>query len=903
MRHLSTFAIALCLLLGVAASAHAQTGKLTGTVTERGTDEPLIGVNVSLEGTTVGDQTDVDGKFTIIGVRPGTYTVIASYVGFNTVRTENVRIQIDLTTRVDIVMGEQVIEGEEVIVTAERPLVQRDLTATTSVVGGAEIRAAPVDNLQDVVNLQAGVVNGHFRGGRLGEVGYWVDGLPVTDVFNGGLGVSVENTAVEELQVVTGAFNAEYGQALSGIVNVVTRDGNNDFSGSVSAFTGDYLSSDSDIFLGIDDVSPTAVRNVEGNFSGPVVKDRLWFFASGRYFGNDGFLKGQQVFGLNDVGYNAQGQLSILNPGGSGDSSLVDFAPYERYSGQFKLTYRMFRNTRLAANVFYSQDEGRSADYGLLLLPDARSYNRSTSRNAYLKLTQTISNTTFLDVGLTNTFTTFRDRLYDDPLDERYLDNDFAGFSDFLRTAGFRAGGTNNGRFERSTNTWLVKADLTSQITEINLAKIGVEVRQHELDFLDQFTVVRERDNLRTVATTGSYTYRPIEASAYVQDKIEFGSLVVNVGLRFDYFDSKGRVFQDPTDPDAVFLERRLAGGGDTDDVNYTPDAFFEDASAKYQFSPRLGVAFPITDGGVVHFSYGQFFQTPQFSYLYQNPYFQLGAGGSGLIGLIGNANLEPEQTISGEIGLKQQLTGSSAIELTAYYRDIRNLTGTATDPIQISGTSARYGRLLNSDFGFVRGLVARFDQRVGTGLFASVDYTFQVARANSSDPSQAYNAAAARGEIETQIVPTAWDQRHTANFSLNYDAEGKWGFGIIASIGSGEPYTPSQSTIQTGSIIPGRIPLNSEIKPMIYNADLNVFRNITLGGFKAQIFARADNLFDVRTEYGIFGDTGRATYSLQQNIDERNFTGNRDLLDRFYQRPYFYGEPRRVVMGLQVSF
>lgn len=334
-----------------------------------------------------------------------------------------------------------------------------------------------------------------------------------------------------------------------------------------------------------------------------------------------------------------------------------------------------------------------------------------------------------------------------------------------------------------------------------------------------------------------------------------------------------------------------------------TPDELFDDASVKWQFSPRLGVAFPITDGGVVHFSYGQFFQTPQFSYLYQNPYFNLGSGSSGLSGLIGNADLKPEQTISGEIGLKQQVSNSSAIELTAYYRDIRNLTGTATDPIQLDGSSTRYGRLVNSDFGFVRGLVARFDQRIGGNLYASVDYTFQVARANASDPSQAYNAAAARGEIETQIVPTSWDQRHTANVSVNYDAAGKWGFGVIGSVGSGEPYTPVQNTQQTGQIIPGRIPLNSEVKPSVYNIDLNVFRNFTLGAMRAQLFARADNLFDVRTEYGIFGDTGRATYSLQQNVAERTFIGNPDVLDRFYQRPYFFGEPRRVVLGLQVSF
>ena len=138
-----------------------------------------------------------------------------------------------LTVVVDFELTDEVFGGQEVVIVAERPLVQKDLTATTAIVSGDEIRSLPVENFGQVIGLQAGVVNGHFRGGRMGEVGYWVDGMPVTDVFDGSLGVSVENNMVDELQVVTGAFNAEYGQAMSGIVNIVTRDGDNRFSGGI----------------------------------------------------------------------------------------------------------------------------------------------------------------------------------------------------------------------------------------------------------------------------------------------------------------------------------------------------------------------------------------------------------------------------------------------------------------------------------------------------------------------------------------------------------------------------------------------------------------------------------------------------------------------------------------------
>lgn len=896
----------LAVLLLAAPAAWAQTGKIQGRVVDE-TGEGLPGVNIRIEGTTQGTASNIDGEYVIIGVRPGTYTVTASYIGFTTQRVEGVRVQIDLTTEINFTMREETIEGEEVVVTAERALVQRDLTATTAIVGAAELEALPVENFQDVVNLQAGVVNGHFRGGRLGEVGYWVDGLPVSDVYNGGLGVAIENDMVQELQVVTGAFNAEYGQALSGIVNVVTKDGDNTFRGSLSGFAGDYLSSDTDLFPEVDQLSATNVRNVEGSLSGPVIRDRLWFFATGRYFGNDGYIGARDAFKARDIGYGPTGIQVLLNPGGSGDSSVVPLRPYEKISGQAKLTLRLTNNLRLSANLIASQEDSRNGSYGLLFFPDNRLHQRTNARTAYAKFTHTISNRTFYDLGITNTLSEYRQFLFEDFDDERYVDNDLSGGAGQFSTlvSGFLPGGTDNNRFSRSTNTWLVKADLTSQVNQTNLMKAGVEFRRHNLLFNDDYTVVVEDNTTGErqevfLASSGDYDYTPIEAAAYIQDKVELGGLIINAGVRFDYFNANGFVLRDPTDPRGVYQNDRRA---DPDCGDYVCDKYFEETTAKWQFSPRLGVAFPITEGGVIHFSYGHFFQTPNFEYLYQNPRFQLGAGGSGLVGLFGNANLKPEQTISGEIGLKQELTSTSAMEVTAYYRDIRNLTGTATAPIEIDGGGARYGLLQNSDFGFVRGVILRFDQRVGRDFFAGMDYTFQIARSNSSDPSQVYNAAAAKQELEKIIGPTDWDQRHTVNVSASYSSRGVWGFGVIGSVGSGTPYTPAEIPSITGREVPSTVVFNTETRPVVYDVDLTAYRNFSFGGFNLQVFTKIDNLLDTRNEYGVYGDTGRATYSLQQSLDARNFVGDERLLDRWYARPDFYSEPRRVVFGLSVNF
>lgn len=890
----STIMVVMVLLFARPDAALAQYGMIQGQVTERGTNDPLPGVNVSIEGTTLGTATDGNGRYAIIGVRPGTYTVVASFVGFETVRIENVRVQIDLTTSLNIQIGEQVIEGEEVIITAQRPLVQRDLTATTSVVSGEEMRALPVDNFADVVNLQAGVVNGHFRGGRLGEVGYWVDGLPVTDVFDGSLGVGIENSMVEEVQVVTGAFNAEYGQAMSGIVNVVTRDGTNDFRGGFSSFAGDYLSARQERFRNINDITPGGVRNVELDVSGPVLRNRLFFFASGRYFNNDGWMYGQRVFGYDDVGFDPTGRLNLENNLGSGDSSYVSLNPYERMGGTAKLTLRATNSIRLSASVIGGQEDFRSYDHFLTFHPDAQLNRFRRNYTAYLKMTHTLTPRLFYEIGVTNTASRYHHYLFEDPLSPNYRDHRFFDHRENLHFSNFAVGGTNNGRFERQTNTFLIKADVTSLVDRYNLVKAGIEFRQHELSYFDQFVEVENGERILT--TSGSYTNRPIEASGYIQDKLEFGSIIINAGLRFDYFDARSQVLADPRDP------RNFFSVGDNPRYDLANGEGTVPSTPSWQVSPRLGVAFPITAGGVIHFSYGYFFQTPNFELLFRNPQFNLDRVGSGLVGLVGNANLQPERTINGEIGLKQELTSTSAIEVTAYFRDIRDLAGSATDPIRLY-TNERYGMLMNSDFGFVRGVVLRYNQRFGPRVFVNADYTFQIAKGNSSDPAQVYNAAAARQELEQQIVPLNWDQRQTINVSGSYLGPGEWGMGFVARMGTGLPYTPDLTTLQTGVILPTTIPLNSETRPFTYNVDLNAYKNLRLAGGEAQIFARVDNLFDTANEFGVFGTTGRATYSLQKNVDAGNFQGDRAFLDAWYNRPDFFSEPRRVVLGLSYRF
>jgi hypothetical protein len=229
------------------------TGKLAGKVTIKDSGEPMIGANVIINDTNLGAATDADGNYYILQVPPGTYSVRFTMIGYQDLIMNNVRIQVDLTTTINASLSESVIGMNEVVVQAERPMIQTDVTYSQANISSEEVEMLPVEEFEDVIALQAGVVssNGeiHVRGGRGGEIAYMVDGITVTDPFNSGVSVEIENNAIQELQFISGTFNAEYGQAMSGIVNIVTKDGDySRYMGSVSYSSGSYVSADGDLF-------------------------------------------------------------------------------------------------------------------------------------------------------------------------------------------------------------------------------------------------------------------------------------------------------------------------------------------------------------------------------------------------------------------------------------------------------------------------------------------------------------------------------------------------------------------------------------------------------------------------------------------------------------------------------
>ncbi|MBN2355111.1 carboxypeptidase-like regulatory domain-containing protein, partial [candidate division KSB1 bacterium] len=213
----------LCILLLTSWLAAGTTGKLAGKIVDEATREPLPGVNVLLEGTSMGCISAMDGHYFIINIPPGSYNVAFTIVGYTKKRVENLRVTVDATTSLSVTLKSTVIEGDEVTIVAERPMVQRDLTSSSARISSDQMEMLPIESVGQVVELQAGVVNGHFRGGRLGEVAYLIDGLAVNDVYTGGQMITLQRNSIEEVEVISGTFNAEYGQAMSGVVNIVSK--------------------------------------------------------------------------------------------------------------------------------------------------------------------------------------------------------------------------------------------------------------------------------------------------------------------------------------------------------------------------------------------------------------------------------------------------------------------------------------------------------------------------------------------------------------------------------------------------------------------------------------------------------------------------------------------------------
>ncbi len=919
----------ICLLLCSTYLWAGTSGKIAGRITDAQSGEPLPFVNIIVEGTTLGAASNLNGHYIILNIPPGTYSVTAQMMGYQEVKVTNAKVAVDFTTTLNFALKPTIIEVEGITVVAERPLIQMDLTSTRAVIDAERIDQLPVEGFKDLVNLQAGVVEGHIRGGRSSEVVYMLDGISITDPFSYEVAVDVENSVVQELQVISGTFNAEYGQAMSGVVNIVTREGGRKLSGRITTYMGDYVSNHTKTFMNIDQVNPLSTNNIETTFGGPslIFGTKLSFYVTARRYYNEGYLFGKRIFNPSDSCDFSSDAPSEWHIGSTGDSAMVPMAPTRENSFFGKLAFRSSPADKFSYNLMWKNRNFREYEHTFKYNPDG-DYNRyNVGYTHTLNWNHVINSNTFFELKFANSFHDYGDYViplssshqfdslknlafttvddedtiyyyYDDPDGPRYVDPE--RLEDATNYA-FRTGGTQMRRFNRNTTSYIGKFDLTSQATNSHLIKTGVELRRHRL-FLHEFEIVPKKDEVGreiypfepyvppiNYTNHNKYTNYPFEGAAYIQDKIEFKDMIANIGIRFDYFNSNWKIPTDPRDPNPKDPLRPATPEYDTlNPIRVSGEPWFKDAEPKMQLSPRIGIAYPITDRGVLHGSYGHFFQIPPFEYIYTDPEFEVYA--AGLTSRMGNADLEPQKTVIYEIGLQQQLTDAIALDVTGFFKNIRNLLG-----IRIYETyiGSKYAQYINRDYGNVRGVTVALEGRYSQYLYASLDYTYQIAKGNASDPNAVFWDALANREPEKFFVPLDWDQTHTLNGVVTIANPQLWGVSLIGRYGSGLPYTPSYEGIRVARE-------NIERKPLQYNVDLRAYWNFKLLGSHLSLFLKVYNLFDRMNEVNVYTDTGRAGYTI---ISSPGVVRGINTLEEYLIRPDFYCAPRHIILGFSVGF
>ena len=990
------------------------TGKLSGKVIDKETGQPLIGANVMIDGTALGAATDVDGNYFILQIPPGAYKIRFSMIGYQTLVMDDVRLRVDLTTTLDGKLTQSAVGLEEVVVQAERPMIQTDVTYSQANISSEEVDMLPVEEFEDVLALQAGVVSTggeiHVRGGRGGEISYMVDGITVTDPYNAGMAVEIENNAIQELQFISGTFNAEYGQAMSGIVNIVTKDGDySKYSGSLSGSFGDYYISPNRVsfsnasyplFPQVDNLNLDNITDLKANFEGPVIPGVLSFFVSGRKQKNNGYLFGEHIFHPNSylwsdtqnmfridsaVGLGNGDRLlqdSLWSPGNYQDSLFVyidslrandmfdwvSMNTNDQLTYQAKLSWRVTPTIKVGYNRMYSNTKSQDYLHAYRWNPEGRPFYFTTRTGDIFRADISINQSTFANIMISKSVNHYREHLSSDPdyykviddlsygdgfwgsatLDSVIVDSITGAISgsiyntdrtifDYASGNNYEVGGNEMDIYSRKSDVRTIKGELTSQFNKAHQVKLGAEYRSTNIT-LNDITVLQSNftgyqpiimspenneihDSFQSMVNpfTGDRLEgrNPQELSIYLQDKIEKDDLVVNLGVRYDYFDSQFWVLNDYTDPNYLAPVKPINRWSDlnndgeitedemtfenlkTIDERLASNAFgnpwYERSTPKTQLSPRFALAFPITDKGYLHFSYGHFFQNPNFSYIYNNPEFEVPAA-SGVNSTMGNANMEPQRTTQYEVGFSQQVGQDIGVELTGYYKDIRNLNSTEIKNSFIAGD--RYGVYVNKDHANSKGITMAISKRSRQNFSGNLDYTYSISEGNASDPTAAFYDEQSDIEPEKMLVPLDWDQRHTINGTATYQPTKSSGMSMIFSYGSGFPYTTENTQGQRTSFE------NNGRKPATYNVDLRGFFHFTVSkAIRMTVHINVYNVFDIRNELTVFSDTGRSSYSLIPTYTPQFSGPSLNSLDEYLINPTYFSSPRQIKLGLSLSF
>lgn len=939
------------------------TGKIGGIIKDKNSGEGMIGANIILLGTSMGAATDAQGRYMIINVPPGVYTMRVMMMGYKTVNVEKVRVRIDRLTTENVEIERTVIEGEAVTVVAEREAVEFDRTNTASYVAKEEIEAMPVQEFGEVIQLQAGIVKDaggglHVRGGRTREVSYMIDGVPVTNSFSqsGGSNVVIENNFISELQVITGTFNAEYGQAQSGVINVVTKVPEKKITGNLDLLSGGYYAGNSPIYIGLNKFDPMTDKEARFSFSLPLPFPRkfgkLGVLVNGRLEDNGGWLNGERRFRPEDgweiavykewyqATYDPRDPMVIPIPDSlhTGDSTIVSMNWSKKTNINTKLVYQPNNSITLSYNMFYSNGNGHAYSSSWRFTPDGTHQSFSENMTQMIILTHVPTSNFFYNIRYSYQTNNWKSYMYDSPYDPMYQKT-AVNVWDPGAVTGFDMGGIaswNRNFFDQKIH--FINGDFTWQINRIVELKSGFSYKNFNLHYKNapmrevegheilQFPYSRNeirgleipwpvfrnatRDyeygniQLRPTSPDSSlddmfyteYVRRPKEGAAYLQTRLNMGEVILNAGVRMDYFW-----------PEDVYAP--TYDGVNPDQVGNR--IYYKSASNKYEFSPRFGLSFPISASGAIRLSYGHFFQLPSYEKMYQNPVLPKYNHFSIQETRIGNPNLRPEKTVQYEVGLQQELMKGLGLELTVFYKDIRDLLG--IEILTLSNATSFY-RYVNKEYGNSAGITFALNHRTLDGKLAgNIDYTYMQSKGTSSSAEALRDVAILSGPgrgaytmAVRKINYLDWDQRHSLNVSVAYMPVRSWLFSLLGQFGSGLPYSPS--TLDPSVVVPGHWWDNAGRKPVRWSVDMKIVKKLKFAGLNLDAYVNFINIFnhlDENRVHSVTGHAGPDAYIPEKGrLREKRIKENGVFtLDEANYKPDWYSRPRFIQFGLKFRF
>ena len=884
-RGLGAVCVVFGLLFNMSILVGQTAGKVSGKVIDADNGEPLIGANVLVRGTTMGGATDADGTFYILNVPPGKYDIQTSMVGYRRMTLEGVIVNAERTTTISFSLKSEAIETKEVVVEARRPDVEPEKTSTSEVIRTDEIEnLAGVRDVGDALELAADVTDGHFRGGRTGEELYTLQGMGITNPLNNSTAFLPIMSAVEEVEVITSGFGAQYGNAQSGVVNIAMKEGRADRwrTRIESRFRAP----------GRKHFGPSVYDPAANPYLAFLLNRNVWWGSEDQtryytqmvdqfnnFFGTDTAARVQVAYALwkyqtkRDLNLNYGNQIDNsveATAGGPVDSKTRLFLAFRNNTQWPEFpTDQPDLDRQFMGNVVRDLGEGTALRLsGGISVQDRNVFPSSNSLGFYnwiwdrllsiqyrktinsqvgLRFTQALSASTFYELKL-NTLVTKTDQ--GSPVAPDWMQDDLLGstLTNFSRMiAAVRTGpdrfnygnGSDDFRDER-TQTISFEGSFTSQVAKSHLLNAGVQANAYLIDVNNRNNTRNNQEGMQLT----QYTARPLEGALYVQDKMEFQGMIANVGLRLDLWAENTDVYDDVFSPYRYY----------TSDSTFVYDKNLAPKSRSPilgRLQPRVGVSFPVSVSTVFHLNYSTSMQRPSFQYVVAQSESQA----SGRPNQFGNPRLLPQSTNSYDVGVMQGFGDGFTLDVSGYYKDVKNLIESV---VYTDRGGRTYNTFANRDYADIRGFRVSLNKRRGNFQF-SMNYHFSVATGKSSTPflaSPAYQEEPNTGQViaDLQNVPVKdilldFDRTHNLIIHAAYvtrDAEGPRLFGfyplqdmsvaVSSFVRSGRPYTYSIGVKE----------INNKRTPNESSTDVKISKRIRdFFGTGATVYMEVFNLFD----------------------------------------------------------